>query len=112
METGGNACLPIPMPCLVPAGIAACDFTFGKTPSCTIINMSDYSKASLIITASCDKYTAPLSRVNLSTCRKYDMELFESIGWIVLGFVPTLAAMEAAWRVGKRRLALAEAGVH
>jgi hypothetical protein len=40
------------------------------------------------------------------------MEMFESIGWIVLGFVPTLAAMEAAWRIGKRRLALAEVGVH
>jgi hypothetical protein len=40
------------------------------------------------------------------------MEMLESIGWIVLGFVPTLAAMEAAWRIGKRRLALAEVGVH
>jgi hypothetical protein len=39
------------------------------------------------------------------------MELLESIGWIVLGFAPTLAAMEVAWRIGKRRLALAEAGV-
>lgn len=32
------------------------------------------------------------------------MEIFESIGWIALGFVPTLAAMEAAWRIGKSRL--------
>jgi len=40
------------------------------------------------------------------------MEMFESIGWILLGFVPTLAAMEAAWKIGKRWLALAEAGVH
>jgi len=40
------------------------------------------------------------------------MEKFESIGWIVLGFAPTLAAMEATWKIGKRRLALAEAGVH
>jgi hypothetical protein len=40
------------------------------------------------------------------------MEMIESIGWIVLGFAPTLAAMEIAWKVGRRRLALAEAGVH
>jgi hypothetical protein len=40
------------------------------------------------------------------------MEMLESIGWIALGFVPTLAVMEAAWRIGRRRLALAEAGVH
>lgn len=40
------------------------------------------------------------------------MEMIESIGWIVLGFAPTLAAMEVAWKVGRRRLALAEAGVH
>jgi hypothetical protein len=37
------------------------------------------------------------------------MEMFESVAWIVLGFVPTLVAMEAAWRIGKRRLTLAEA---
>jgi len=40
------------------------------------------------------------------------MEIFESIGWIVLGFVPTLVTMETGWRIGKRRLALAEVGVH
>ena len=40
------------------------------------------------------------------------MEILESIGWIMLGFVSTLAAMEAARRIGKRRLALAEVGVH
>jgi hypothetical protein len=40
------------------------------------------------------------------------MEMFESVAWIVLGFAPTLAAMEAAWRIGKRRLAIVEAGVH
>ena len=40
------------------------------------------------------------------------MEMLEAIGWIVLGFVPTLAAMEGAWRIGKRRLTLAEVGVH
>jgi hypothetical protein len=41
-----------------------------------------------------------------------EMEIIESIGWVVLGFVPTLVAMEAAWRIGKRRLSLVEAGVH
>jgi hypothetical protein len=40
------------------------------------------------------------------------MELFESIGWVVLGFAPTLAALEAASKVGKRRPALAKAAVH
>jgi hypothetical protein len=40
------------------------------------------------------------------------MEILESIGLIVLGFVPTLAAMEAGWKIDKRRLALAGAGVH
>ncbi len=40
------------------------------------------------------------------------MEIIESVAWIVMGFAPTLAAMELAWRiVGKRRLALAEVGV-
>ncbi|HEY9386466.1 MAG TPA: hypothetical protein VIP70_05470 [Nitrososphaeraceae archaeon] len=29
------------------------------------------------------------------------MEFFESIGWIALGFVPTLAAMELGWKVTK-----------
>jgi hypothetical protein len=33
------------------------------------------------------------------------MEPFEMIAWIALGFVPTFAAMEAAWRIDKRRLA-------
>lgn len=61
--------------------------------------------------AGCDNYTVPLSRVNLSTCRLQGMELFESIGWITLGFAPTLVALEAAWKVGKRRPALAEAAV-
>jgi len=38
------------------------------------------------------------------------MEIVESIGWIALGFVPTLVAMEAAWKVGgKRRPSLMEA---
>jgi hypothetical protein len=26
------------------------------------------------------------------------MEIFETLGWIALGFIPTLAAMELAWR--------------
>ncbi len=39
------------------------------------------------------------------------MELFESIGWIALGFAPTLVALEAAWKMSKRRPALAEAAV-
>jgi hypothetical protein len=40
------------------------------------------------------------------------MELLESIGWIVLGFAPTLAALEGAWKVGKRRTGLAKVAVH
>jgi hypothetical protein len=28
------------------------------------------------------------------------MDIFESFGWIVLGFVPTLCALEIAWKVG------------
>jgi len=40
------------------------------------------------------------------------MEMIESIGWIVLGFAPTLAAMEAAWRISKPDLVLAKVGVH
>ncbi len=39
------------------------------------------------------------------------MELFESIGWIALGFAPTLIALEAAWKIAMRRPALVEAGV-
>jgi hypothetical protein len=74
--------------------------------------MFDYSKASLIMVADCDDYTKPLSRVNLSPAvSMIAMDILVSIGWIVLGFVPTLAAMEAAWRIGKRQLALAEVGV-
>jgi hypothetical protein len=37
------------------------------------------------------------------------MEIIESVGWVALGFVPTLIAMEAAWKIGKRRLRLLEA---
>jgi hypothetical protein len=36
------------------------------------------------------------------------IEIIESVGWIALGFVPTLVAMEAAWKVSKRRLRLLE----
>lgn len=39
------------------------------------------------------------------------MEIFESVAWIALGFVPTLAAMEAAWRIGRRRLIAVEVGI-
>jgi hypothetical protein len=28
------------------------------------------------------------------------MEILESIGWIVLGFVPTICALKIAWKVG------------
>jgi hypothetical protein len=43
---------------------------------------------------------------------KLAMEVIESIGWIALGFVPTLVAMEAAWKAGgKRRLGLMEAKI-
>jgi hypothetical protein len=79
---------------------------------CDIISAFDCYNALLIIPVCCYDYVAPLSRVNLATCCGYDMEMLESIGWIALGFLPTLVAMEAAWRIGKRRLALAEAGVH
>jgi hypothetical protein len=40
------------------------------------------------------------------------MEMFESVPWIMLEFAPTLVAMEAAWRISKRRLAIADVGVH
>jgi hypothetical protein len=32
------------------------------------------------------------------------MELFEIIGWLTIGFVPTLVSMEIAWKVAKRRI--------
>ena len=35
---------------------------------------------------------------------KLAMEIVESIGWIALGFAPTLVAMEVAWKIGQRRL--------
>jgi len=31
----------------------------------------------------------------------YFMELLESVAWIALGFVPTLAFLEMSWRMGK-----------
>jgi hypothetical protein len=33
------------------------------------------------------------------------MDALESISWIALGFVPTFAAMEVAWRMAKKRQA-------
>jgi hypothetical protein len=32
------------------------------------------------------------------------MELFEIIGWLTIGFIPTLTSMEIAWKVAKRRI--------
>jgi hypothetical protein len=32
------------------------------------------------------------------------MEIFGTFGWIALGFIPTLAAMELAWRTGTKKL--------
>lgn len=34
----------------------------------------------------------------------YGMELFEIIGWLTMGFIPTLTSMEIAWKVAKRRI--------
>jgi hypothetical protein len=110
METGGNACLPIRIPRLYFANMGHAILPLA-TPARAIISWFEYSKALLIIPKSCDYYITPLSSVNLLIRRQYGMEMFESIGWIVLGFAPTLVAMEAAWRAGKRRLALAEAMV-
>jgi hypothetical protein len=31
------------------------------------------------------------------------MEIFETIGWIALGFIPTLAGMELAWRTRTKK---------
>ncbi len=39
------------------------------------------------------------------------MEIFESIAWVALGFAPTLISMEAAWRIGKRKLTPMEVGI-
>ncbi len=35
----------------------------------------------------------------------FAMDALEYIPWIALGFVPTFAAMEVAWRMAKRRQA-------
>ena len=40
------------------------------------------------------------------------MEILESIGWVALGFMTTIVAMELAWRISKRRLTLAHTGVN
>jgi hypothetical protein len=39
------------------------------------------------------------------------MDIFESIAWVALGFAPTLAAMEVAWRIGRRKLITLEVGI-
>jgi hypothetical protein len=31
------------------------------------------------------------------------MDIFETIGWIALGFIPTLAGMELAWRTSTKK---------
>ncbi|MGI0013087.1 MAG: hypothetical protein ACREBU_06560 [Nitrososphaera sp.] len=36
------------------------------------------------------------------------MEFMESVAWIALGFIPTYVALEAGWRISRRRLAPAE----
>jgi hypothetical protein len=28
------------------------------------------------------------------------MDMLESVGWVVLGFVPTICALKIAWKVG------------
>ena len=39
------------------------------------------------------------------------MEVFESIAWVVLGFAPTIVAMEVAWRIGRHKLMPMEVGI-
>jgi hypothetical protein len=39
------------------------------------------------------------------------MEIFEAIAWVALGFAPTMAAMEAAWKISRRKLAPIEVGI-
>ena len=39
------------------------------------------------------------------------MEILESVAWVALGFVPTIAAMEAAWRISRHKLAPIEVGI-
>lgn len=39
------------------------------------------------------------------------MEIIESIAWIALGFVPTFAALEIAWRMMRRKLTPLEVGI-
>jgi hypothetical protein len=39
------------------------------------------------------------------------MEALTMIGWVALGFVPTLVAMETAWRVSRRKIAPLEVRV-
>ena len=39
------------------------------------------------------------------------MDIFESIAWVALGFMPTIAAMEMAWRIGRHKLTPIEVGI-
>jgi hypothetical protein len=32
------------------------------------------------------------------------MDILESFGWIVLGFVPTICALTMAWKVGSQKI--------
>jgi hypothetical protein len=42
-----------------------------------------------------------VSAVNvLKSDYNYLMEILESFGWMVLGFVPTICALKIAWKVG------------
>ena len=47
----------------------------------------------------CFRSTCAMSIVNLTSCVTNCMNILEAITWVALGFVPTIAAMEAAWRM-------------
>jgi hypothetical protein len=48
-----------------------------------------------------------LKRTNLLACPTIVMEVYETIAWVAIGFIPTLLAMETASRLA-RRLRLAK----
>ena len=43
-----------------------------------------------------------LSRLDNTLLPSYDMEILESLMYVAIGFVPTLLAIEVAWRMGLR----------
>jgi hypothetical protein len=43
-----------------------------------------------------------LSRLDNALALRYGMEILESLMYIAIGFVPTLLAIEVAWRMGLR----------